>query len=360
MAEEQNNEDTSQKVFEATEHRLRQAREEGKIPISHDLSVAWMILAAAFVLLVLGPYTCIQISNFLTPFFEQAHSIRLTPNAVRDLFIFCSWRLGKALALMGGTFMLMALLGTAMQTRFSVSWNRIKLDVSRLSLKQGRKRLFSWKACIEFFKSCLKFFVASLLVIQVLKKSIQGGTAMVDASPLQWLFFTRIGLFKMFLYVLIFMVVLGGLDYWYQWSLHRRELRMTRQEMKEELKQTEGDPHIRAQIRHLRGERAKKQVVNTLQNATVLITDTKLYAIALRYDAENMATPIVTAKGTEAYAKVLQEFAYALGLPIVEHPFLAHALYTSVRIDQHILPEHYRDVAAVMRHLAGRNAPPSS
>ncbi|MDR2412453.1 MAG: flagellar type III secretion system protein FlhB [Holosporales bacterium] len=359
MAEEQNNEDASQKIFEATEHRLRQAREEGKIPISHDFSVAWMVLAAAFVLLVLGPHTCIQISNFLTPFFEQTHSIRLTPNTVRDLFIFCSWRLGKALAFMGGTFLLMALLGTAMQTRFSISWNRLKLDVSRLSLKQGRKRLFSWKACVEFFKNCLKFFIASLLVIQILKKSVQGGTALVDASPLQWLFFTRIGLFKMFLYVLIFIVVLGGLDYWYQWFLHRRELRMTRQEMKEELKQTEGNPQTRAQIRHLRGERARKQVVSTLQDATVLITDAKLYAIALKYDAENMATPIVTAKGTEAYAKILQNFAYELGLPVVEHPFLAQALCTSVRINQHILPEHYRDVAAIMRYIAGKKAPPS-
>ncbi|MDR1266831.1 MAG: EscU/YscU/HrcU family type III secretion system export apparatus switch protein [Holosporales bacterium] len=353
MPEEQEKGDASQKSFEATEYRLRKAREEGKIPISRDLGVAIMIAASAFVLLVLGARVCVHMGAFLTPFIEQAHRFSLTPNNARTLFSDCAWHLGEVIGWTGGVLFLSALLGSVLQTRFIISWERLKWDVSKLSLKKGVERLFSWKGIIEFLKSILKFLISGLLTVYVLKGALQSSTSAIELSPLQWLLFTKMGAFQIFLFLFIFMLFFGGADYAYQWFTHRRDLRMTHQEMKEEFKQQEGNPQIRAQIRRIQKERAQKSIISTLQEAAVLITDASRCTIALRYGATS-PIPVVTAKGTDAYAQTLCELGLQLGIPVVEEAALARTLYAAVPVEHPILSEHYQSVAGVIRRISGQ------
>jgi flagellar biosynthetic protein FlhB len=128
---------------------------------------------------------------------------------------------------------------------------------------------------------------------------------------------------------------------------------MTHQEMKEEFKQLEGDPHVRSKIRRIREERARQYMEVSLKDTTVVVADSTYSVVALKYDT-HMSAPVVTAKGTESHAQAICDFAYAKGIPIVENASLAHALYTDVKIHQEIPAEHYKAVAAVIGRVAGQ------
>ncbi|MDR0407177.1 MAG: flagellar type III secretion system protein FlhB [Holosporales bacterium] len=350
MAENSQN-DSSQKSFEATEHRLQQARERGQIPLSNDFNIAIMIFASAIVTLGVGPSMCGHIGALLSPFIEHAHAIRLTPNTLRGIMFHCIWGIGKAAFLIGVVFLSMALLGAAFQTHFVIAWERLKPDLSKLSIKKGFERLFSWKGGVEFLKNILKFCIAGTLVAQVLWSAIKTSSRTIDLAPLQWLPTVRNSAFKIFLYILIFMSFIGGLDYLHQWLLHRHQLRMTHQERREEFKQLEGDPHVRAKIRQIRNERTKQHVAKVVQDATVIITSLAHYAVVLKYEVGTMSAPIVTAKGIDFRVQIIKDFAREANVPIIENPLLARTLYTSVKVDQEVPQEQYKAVAAVIQQV---------
>jgi flagellar biosynthetic protein FlhB len=146
------------------------------------------------------------------------------------------------------------------------------------------------------------------------------------------------------------MLFVGGADYLYQWLLHRHELRMTHKEIREEMRQLEGDPHVRARIRRIRNERVHQHAVASFQNSTVIIVDATDCAVALKYDP-SMQAPIVTAKGIDAWAQAIQESARTRRIPIVGNALLARALYAEVKVSQEISKEHYKAVAAIIRPI---------
>ncbi|MDR1910617.1 MAG: EscU/YscU/HrcU family type III secretion system export apparatus switch protein [Holosporales bacterium] len=352
MAEE-SEKNVDQKPFEATEHRLREAREKGQIPLSNDLNIAIMLFASAVVILAIGPSVCTNITTFLAPFIQEAHAIHLDPAVLRKIIEHCAWSIGKIALFVGATFLTLTLFSTALQTRFVIAWNRLKPDPSRISLKKGIERLFSWRGLVEFLKNIFKCSVAGVIATYVLWTAVKSSTNTIGVAPAQWFLVMRGDIFKMFLYVLLFMLFIGGADYWYQWQQHRRQLRMTHQEMKEEQKQHEGDPHMRSRVRQIREERMRQLMETSLQHTTVVVVDAKYCAVALKYNTK-MSAPVVTAKGVETYAQTICAFARSKKIPVIQNAPLARVLFSDAKVHQEIPVAHYKATAEVIGRIIER------
>ena len=150
---------------------------------------------------------------------------------------------------------------------------------------------------------------------------------------------------RLLIAMLAVMTVIAGLDFLYQKLAHLKQLRMSRQEIKDEMKQSDGDPMVKARLRQIRTERARQRMMQAVPDATVVVTNPTHFAVALRYVHEEMEAPEVVAKGADLIAKRIREVAEENGVPLVENPPLARALFASSEIGQTIPPEHYRAVA---------------
>ena len=158
-------------------------------------------------------------------------------------------------------------------------------------------------------------------------------------------------LFKVLMASLISLGVIAGLDYFWQRRRWLSRNRMSKQEMKEEFRQSEGDPAVKSKIRQLRQERARKRMMAAVPQATVVITNPTHYAVALKYESGKMAAPICVAKGVDALAFRIRAVAEENDVPVVENPPLARALYASIEVDEPVPPEHFKAVAQVIGYV---------
>jgi flagellar biosynthetic protein FlhB len=218
-----------------------------------------------------------------------------------------------------------------------------------LSLKQGVKKIFSKNALVEFIKTVFKtliLFVATFYLFKNHAGEVKNWTALTFRQMINT--FEDL-FFKLFLMILIILFFLGLLDYFYQRYQFIKNLRMTKQEVKEEYKDIEGDPVIKQRIRRLRNERSRNRMMSDVPSATVVITNPTHYSVALVWDPEEMDAPKVVAKGQDFVALKIREIAKEHNVPIVENAPVARSLYNSVEISQEISSEHYKAVADIIR-----------
>jgi flagellar biosynthetic protein FlhB len=237
---------------------------------------------------------------------------------------------------------------------------RIQPEFGKVSPLKGWHRLVSSHALVEFAKGLLKIAAVGALTTALLIPALAGMetwpafslAATVDRA-------TRL-LVRLSGAVVAMMTILAIVDYAYQRFSFLKQMRMTKQELRDEFKQSEGDPVIKSRIRRLRQERAKKRMMAAVPAATVVITNPMHYAVALAYEAETMTAPKVLAKGVDFLARRIREIALENNVPVIENPPLARALHASVEVDDEIPPQHYQAVAQiigfVMRARQGRRS----
>ena len=258
--------------------------------------------------------------------------------------------------------MLAAVAGSVVQTGFVFATERIGFDVSHLSPLAGVKRLFSLRGFVELGKSVAKVGVVGAVAVMMLRGEIDRVSHMAALTPEDMV--AEIGrlVLRLLAGILAVLTALAGADYIYQ-RLHLiRGLRMSRREIKEEQKQAEGDPLVRARLRQIRTDRARKRMMAAVPGASVVITNPTHYAVALKYELGESGAPTVVAKGTDLIALKIREVAEENGVPIVENPPLARALHAGVEIDREIPPEHYKAVAEIIGYvfrLKGKIRPPA-
>ncbi|MEW5703035.1 MAG: flagellar biosynthesis protein FlhB [Pseudomonadota bacterium] len=343
--------DEFQKTEEPTHKKLKDARQKGQVANSREVNHWFMILGLTLIVLVFAPGMLADLRHALVGFLEMPHAV--SPDGAG--FMEVIWRaLGEvARALLLPMFLLIALALTAgfVQSGYVVAAERIKPSLEKISLLKGIKRLFSMRAIMEFIKGVLKLVavgtVITFLMIpefgrldRLIGLSIPGILETLDSLAIRVL----IG-------VLAIVTVIAGLDYFYQRYNFLKQMRMTRQEVKDEFKQTEGDPIIKSRLRQLRMERAQRRMMASVPESDVVITNPTHYAIALKYDMETMEAPRLLAKGIDSLALRIREVAKENDIPIVENPPLAQALYAGVEIDQEISPEHYKAVAEIIAYI---------
>ena len=349
MAE--NDQDDSQKTEEPTQRRLDKAREKGQVAKSQEVTHWFMILAAALFIGVFGESFAMGIASSLYRFVEQPHNIRLDGEQLRDVLIETMGQLGLAVLAPVIVMVLAAFIAGFIQNGLVFSTETITPKLEKLSLLKGLKRLFSSRSLVEFAKGVSKIAIVGAVVVLLLWPEREIMFNVTSLGVVQFMGVLRSLALRVLVGVLAVMTVIAILDFLYQRQKHQKELRMSKQDIKEEYKQTEGDPMIKARLRQIRTERARRRMMAAVPDADVVITNPTHYAVALKYEHERMEAPVLVAKGIDSIALRMREVAQEHDVPIVENPPLCRALYEGVDLDQAVPAEYYKAVAEVIGYI---------
>jgi flagellar biosynthetic protein FlhB len=243
------------------------------------------------------------------------------------------------------------LAGHVLQSRPSFSFDKIAPDFSKVSPMAGFKRLFGVEGWMNLLKGLAKMAVVGVAIWTQLWPERGGLEAILNQSTAAVAAdMTRL-LFKVLMASLATLGVIAGLDYFWQRMRFMARNRMSKQEIKEEYRQNEGDPAIKAKIRQLRHERSRKRMMAAVPQATVVVMNPTHYAVALKYESGKMAAPVCVAKGIDALALRIRAVAEENNVPVVENPPLARALHAAIEVDDPVPPEHFKAVAQVIGYV---------
>ena len=349
MAEE--SQDDSQKTEEPTQRRLQEAREKGQFARSQEITHWFVLLAATIVIGVFGKTIGEGVVRGLYRFIESPHLFRIGSEDLRAALLETLTQIGLILLLPLGIVMAAVLMAGFLQTGFMISAESLKPKLEKLSPLKGAKRLFSLRSLMEFAKGLGKIIVVAMVIALLLWPDWTLIPTATSLSVAQFAHLIQTLAVRVVGSVVAVMTVIAALDFLFQKHQHLKQLRMSKQELKEEYKQTEGDPMVKARLRQIRMERARRRMMAAVPEADVVITNPTHFAIALKYDSDSMQAPRVTAKGADQIAFRIREVAEENEVPVVENPPLTRALYQSVELDEEVPPEHYRAVAEVIGYV---------
>jgi len=352
----------SDKTEDPTGKRLGEAREKGQVGKSREVDHWFMLLAITLVIFVFGPRMGSDLKDALIIFIAQANQIPVDQNALQGVFLKLATKIAFTLAPAVALLFVAGIGSGLLQHGFLFSPQRLMPQWSRLSFGNGFQRLFSWSAIIEFTKGALKLVILGGFCYWLLKGDFDQLEKYIFLQPTQILALVDKLALKLLAGFLSMLALIAGLDFMYQRFSLMRSLRMTKEEVREEFKQSEGDPMIKGRLRQLRIERSRRRMMQAVPKADVVITNPTHFAVALKYDPAKMTAPQLVAKGQDLVAKRIRDLAVEHNVPIVENPPLARVLYAAVDLDQEIPPEHYKPVAEVigyvMRLRKGYAGPP--
>ena len=341
-------EDDFAKTEDPTSRKLARGREEGQVAQSQEIKSWMMLMGATFAAVVMAPGIMRDVSAIGRTYLVEAHAISADFDHLRLVL----WRLlGELTLVLGplmGLFVVLALAANIGESGLLFAPKKLKPKLNKISLRSGIKRLFSFRALNEFLKGIVKLVVVSAVAFGLALPMLLD----VELIPSREIITTlgRLNAVALALFggTVAVMTVIAILDFAYQKYAFFKQMRMTKQEVKDEHKQTEGDPLVRARIRKLRVERAQRRMMAAVPQADVVVTNPTHYAVALEYKMVAMVAPRVIAKGVDSLAQRIRAVAEEHDVPVVENPPLARALYAAVELDQEIPPEHYKAVAEVI------------
>lgn len=347
MAEDQ---DQSDKTEDPTQRRLDEALKRGDVVKSQEVST-WFVIGGGTLALAMfaGPSSSAltaTMKGLIAKSWEIPADGRMLIRLNQTLTL-------EVLAAVGLPFLLLAVAafaGAAIQHRLVWSTESLTPKLSKVSPLAGFKRLFSKEALVNFVKGLLKVALIGTVLTMLLWPERERLEALVSTDPAAILPLSLTLILKLLGAVVAILAVIAGADYlfqYYQW--HQRQ-KMTLKEIKDEFKETEGDPKIKAKIRQIRVGRMRKRMMAAVPGATVVITNPTHYAVALKYE-RGMNAPVCLAKGVDRIALKIREVATEHSVPVIENPPLARTLYATVEIDQEIPPEHYKAVAEVVGYV---------
>ena len=347
MAEE----DDSSKTEEPTARKLQKARQKGNVAQSQEVKQWVILVGAAIALASLGPWMASRVKTVGSKFIFEPHAIPMDTGHIWFAFSDVTYAIFLTLAPLFGVMFLLALLSGLMQVGLMWAPDKIKPELSKISILKGAKKLVGLRQFVEFLKGMAKIIIVSAIAFGLTIPLIED-ILLVPGIEIQ-LTVKRLQEIAIWLIVgtVLVITVIAVLDFIYQKYVFTKQMRMTKQEVKDENKQTEGDPLIKAKIRSLRVQRARQRMMAAVPEADVVVTNPTHYAVALRYKMEEMTAPKLIAKGADNVAKRIREVAEENDVPIVENPPLARALFAAVEIDDEIPAEHYKAVAEVIGYV---------
>lgn len=348
MAEENKNQE---KTEEPTEKRRKEAREKGQVAKSRELASVAVLGACLIYFYFGGPAMAVKIMEMIKSSLRRSSQLVLTTDSVMSLLL----DLALQTVLFLVPFLLVALVAgfviNVLQVGFLLSTEAISPKLSKIDPFKGLKRLLSLRSLVEFVKTILKM----VIVGGVAYLTIKSETAMI--FPLMDLtvsdIFRNIGQvsFKILYTTCWVLAVLAILDYAYQKWEHQKSIKMSKQEIKEESRLTEGDPLVKGRIRRIQREIARKRMMAAVPKADVVITNPTHLAVAIRYEAETMNAPLVIAKGADFLAEKIKEIARNSGVPLVENKAVAQVLYKMVAVEQSIPENLYKAIAEILAYV---------
>ena len=347
MAEPQ---DDSEHTEDPTPKRLDEAIRRGDVVKSTEVNTWFMIAGGAMVLMVFAGPAASSLQATLRGLLAHSYQIPTDGQALihltRGLMLNVLGALGVPLVLLA----VAALAGSAIQHRIVLSAEPLRPQLSRISPVGGLGRLFSKQALANFAKGLAKLALFGAVFTALLWPERLRLAGLIGIDPAMILPFTSALTMRMLGSVVAILAIVAGADYLFQYRQWYERQKMSVREMKEEFRQSEGDPAIKGKLRQLRHARMRKRIMAAVPKASVVITNPTHFAVALRYE-RGMNAPICVAKGVDLIARRIREIAEAHDIPVIENPPLARALHGTVEIDQEIPPEHYRAVAEIIGYL---------
>lgn len=349
MAEEK--QDDASKTEEPTHKKLEDARKKGQIAASREVNHFFMLLALAFILGVLGPHLFNQAGGILKPFITQPDMVEISGLAFEQQMKELMLNVAALMAVPIMLFGIAAIAPSVIQNKWVFTTEHVKPKFEKLSPMKGLSRLMGMKAIIEFIKNLAKLTIIGIACVIVLLPFTDKFHSLLNAGMAEALDFGKFLALRMLIAALIILFLFALIDFVYQRFMLMKQLRMTKQEVKDEYKQQEGDPHVKAKVKQLRRERARKRMMANVPKADVIITNPTHYAVALEYDPDSMKAPKLTAKGADAVAARIREAAEKHKVPIIRNPPLCRVLYDTTDIDEEIPYEHYQAVAKIIGYV---------
>lgn len=354
--------DKESKTEEATEKRIRDSVEKGQVPHSREATTLATLLAILIGVVFLLSDNVIRLRSALESFIDHPGAFTLATGADASAILFV---VAIEAAKVAGPFILvLAVAGVAaslFQNQPQLVVDRIEPKLERISITKGWSRIFGVRGQVEFLKSLFKFAIIGMAGYVALGNSHREFVNALFMEPtLIPEMMQNLGIRVLWAVIAATAVLVAADLAWSRFSW-RRDLRMTRQEVKDELKQTEGDPLIKMRLRSLQRDRSRRRMIAAVPKATLIVANPTHYSVAMRYVREEGGAPVVIAKGKDLIALKIRMIGEQHGIPIYEDPALARSLYASVEVDKMIPPEFYKAVAGIILFLAqkGQQARPA-
>lgn len=344
MAEESFQEKTEQ----PTPKRREEARQKGQVARSNELSSVAILLAGLLALNGLGGYIYDHLTGFMVNLFIHCAAIQLDPVTIRPYLMAWITDYFATLTPLVGLLAVAALGVNFAQVGVLFTTDPLTPKANRMSPLTGLKRIFSSRGLVELAKGLFKVGVVAYITYLTITGETERFVGFMDMDVGQIFGLSGGIILKLGFRITLVLLLMAILDYTFQRFDYEKTLRMTRQEVREELKQQEGDPQIRARVRALQREMAQRRMEADVGQAQVVVTNPTHLAVALSYDTEEMEAPVVVAKGQRLVAERIKEIAREAGVPLVENKPLAQALFKAVRIGEQIPDELFKAVAEVL------------
>lgn len=345
MSDEQ---DDSQKTEEPTPKKLEESRKKGQVALSREVN-NWVMLLAATIMIaaIMGPVFK-ELFVHLKSYLEKAHELPTMPGGFMALIGDSLSSIAFLMILPLGLLIFAAFIGPFAQVGPLFAPESIKPELEKISPIKGFKRLFSARSLVEFAKGILKLFAIGLVGTLLIIPYFDGIEHTVGLPIPELMEEIKSLVLRMMAGILVVLLVIAVIDLTFQRYEHYKKMRMTKQELRDEYRQTEGDPHVKSKLKQLRMERARQRMMQAVPEADVVITNPTHYSIALKYDPDEFDAPTVVAKGVDDLALRIREVAKEHDVILYEDKPLARTLYDTVEIDEPIPLELFQAVAKII------------
>lgn len=336
------------KTEEPTGHKLNEAKKKGQVAKSKEVSTAVTLLASTILLITLGKYAANSFASNIIEFFGSYLSIELNHSTLQGIIVTVLWRVAIVLLPFAIPIMIFGIGASIMQTGYINSTEPLKPDLSKLNPISGFKKMFSFRSVVDLIKNIALIVVVGAVGYAFLKDNFK---QLLVISNLRFpvIITTVLDLAKsIFFRITLVLIAIALIDYIYQKYQFKKDMRMTKQEVKEEYKQMEGDPQIKGKIKQKQREMATRRMMQNVPDASVIITNPTHIAIALKYESGKSNAPTLIAKGSGYVAIKIKEIAKEHDIPIIENKPLARLMFDKVDLDSEIPSEMYQAVAEIL------------
>ena len=344
-------EDKASKTEEPSQRKMDDAHKKGQVVKSQEVGNWAMIAASTLAVALFAGTVMTDLAGRLRGFLENSHNIRVDAETLHVVFADLAADIVKFLAAPLGLLMIAAIASNMIQHKPVLTLEKLKPKFEKISPIKGLKEKFSLKTVAEFVKNMGKVAVVGFAVALVVWPERSILTQVMTLELPQLLLVIESIALRMLLAILAVMTLIAIGDYAYQWWENRRGLKMSIQDIRDEHKDTEGDPMIKARIRQVRMERARTRMMAAVPEATVVVTNPTHFAVALKYEYEEMDAPVVVAKGADLVAKRIRDLATEHDIPLVENAPLARGLFLTAEVGQPIPLDHYKAVAEIISYI---------
>ncbi|WP_269716239.1 flagellar biosynthesis protein FlhB [Caulobacter sp. NIBR2454] len=345
--------ESDDKTEEATPQKLSKAREKGDVPKSQDVSQLATLLGGVSVLLIAGGFFSQRLMNDLLPFVAHPDEFSMDGVGARQVGI---QAIQAALPMIAAVTLTAAIAGACshlFQGGFMFTPEKLKPDLKKLNPLSALKRIYGPDGFVQFLKTLVKLVVTGIVAWLVIEPHVPELQNLAWLSPSAMMPLAVRLLRSLIMAVLILLIATAAFDWFFQRIRFAKRMRMSKEEVKEEHKQSDGDPHVKARQRQIRMQQSRRRMMQNVPKATVVVMNPTHYAVALRYEPGETAAPICVAKGVDELALKIRAVAEEHGVSVIEDPPLARSLYASVEIDDEIPQQHFEAVAKIISFILG-------